>query len=188
MKKFIKNYLIICSILIFFAWAALKPIGQDLPIDPETKHITYTGIVEVPAIPKTELYSRATEWFSKNYGSANTVLQVQDKHAGKLIAKAQIKPTVKSVGTVYDAGNVKYTISVYVEDNKFKYKLTDFMHEKGKSVLGNGGELEKATPGCCVMVQKQWLRIKSQVDENAKDLVKSLIAAMNKQVKAKFNL
>jgi len=95
----------------------------NLPIDPETKKITFTEVVIVDSTTtKDQLFERAQDWFVKAYGSGKEVIQLADKELGKIIGKALI-PFGKDMGYIY------YTISIYVKDGKYKYVLTDFYHK-----------------------------------------------------------
>ena len=171
------------TFLFIFAFTSCKIFGQDLPVDAETKLISYTKVVDAPETSKAELYSRANEWFAKNYKSAQSVLQMQDKEAGKLVGKAICKTTLRG----YDAGYVNYTISIFVKDNKYKYEVTNLYHDKGLSQIGSGGVLENEKPDCggLKMFTKQWLTIKTQTDADVNALIANLTLAMSEKVKAK---
>lgn len=61
----------------------------NLPIDNETKLITYSEVIILDStVNKSELYSRAREWFAKAFKSSKNVIQMDDKENGKIIGKA----------------------------------------------------------------------------------------------------
>lgn len=57
------------------------------PIDSITGEIIYSGIVEVDSINSQELYVRTHAWFTHSFGSAQNVIQLDDKETGKIIGK-----------------------------------------------------------------------------------------------------
>jgi len=170
------------SFLILAIFLSFSAFCQNLPIDSASHKITYTEVVDIPDAKKDQLYSLAKEWFARTYNSSQKVLQVQDLEAGKLIGKALSKSTLKG----YDAGYVKYTISVFVKDGKYKYEITDLAHEKGSSTLGSGGALENSKAGTMSIMGKQWASIKTQADDQMRTLVSSLELAMKQKAKEDF--
>ncbi|RZK33076.1 MAG: DUF4468 domain-containing protein, partial [Hymenobacter sp.] len=72
--------------------------GTELPFDPATHQITYQGVVEVAGATKEQLYTRAYEWLAKAYRSANDVIQMQDKEAGRLVGKVRREAAGAALG------------------------------------------------------------------------------------------
>ncbi|MDO7885316.1 DUF4468 domain-containing protein [Hymenobacter cheonanensis] len=171
--------------LSYAAQAQTTPAGP-LPVSAETHHITYTGVVEVPGATKDELYTRATEWFAKTYNNANSVLQMQDRAAGQLVGKPVLATTVRSLGSNYPAGIVKYTISLYLKDGKYKYEITDFVHDATGSKLCSAGPLENEKTGCMSLTKGQWTEIKSQTDRAMQGLVASMSTTLSKKAASDF--
>ena len=93
---------------------SLKPITQ-------TK---FEKVIEVPNVSKTDLYIKVNEWFVKNFISAKSVIQFQDKEEGKIIGKY-----VTRLPDIYAGINYSYestqTISVDVRDNRIRLTITD---------------------------------------------------------------
>lgn len=77
---------------------------------------------------KDELYLKAKSWLAKTFVSANSVIQLDDKEAGKIIGKGAM---------LYDDGSdyykvhhtVRYTLTVNVKNNKYRLVLSDFINE-----------------------------------------------------------
>ena len=166
--------------------SAQATLVNALPVSAETHRITYTGVVEVPGVSKDDLYTRATEWFAKTYNSSNAVLQMQDRAAGELVGKPVLPTTVRSLGANYPAGIVKYTISVYLKDGKYKYEITDLVHDAVGSKLCSAGPLENEKTGCMSMTKGQWNEIKAQTDRAMQSLVASLSTALSKKATSDF--
>jgi hypothetical protein len=156
--------------------------------------LTYTEVVQVDSVSKTELYNRAKLWFATVYNSANDVLQMDNKESGEIVGKAILKynPTVFS-GSEQTKGNIKYTIKVFVKDGRYKYEITDFIHDPygnqyGKSSMGlitTEKECPTPKPMAKAWSNKVWDDIKNQIDSNMKSLIVSLKGDMSKKSESK---
>jgi hypothetical protein len=149
------------------------------PIDPDTRLITYQGVVEVPGVSKADLYTRAHVWVAKAYRSANDVIQMQDKEAGQLIVKGLSRVTSRGA----NAGVVRNTLTIYVKEGRYKYILSNLTHDASAAPnVASGGPLEQAEANLFGLgglgSKKTWADIKSQADVDARSLVADLQAAM----------
>ena len=159
-----------------------------LPIDSSTSKITYSEVIHVDSLAnKQELFSRAREWFAKAYKSSTNVIQMEDKESGKIVGKALMQVYHKALGTEYQGGYINYTISIYMKDGRYKYEVTDF-HHTGQLVSGGNripdyGACEKmintTDKSMGVSYQKIYNYYLSQMDNNIKDLISGLKAAMS---------
>ena len=153
--------------------------------------LTYTEIMQADGISKMELYTRAKLWFANAYNSANDVLQMDNKEGGQIIGKAimQYKPTVFS-GSAATKGNIKYTIKIFVKEGRYKYEITDFIHDPngnryGKwsmSLITTNEECYSPKPMAKNWSDKVWRDIKNQIENNMNPLIVSLKQGMIKQV------
>jgi hypothetical protein len=93
--------------------------------------ITFSKVMTVDSSLKSaELYARARAWFAVTYRSGKDVIQLEDKENGKLIGKGAIKYTSRVfVGSEGTKGWIYYTITIQIKDGRYKYELTDFIHE-----------------------------------------------------------
>ncbi|WP_375418163.1 DUF4468 domain-containing protein [uncultured Hymenobacter sp.] len=159
-----------------FTSAALLD-GTALPFDETTHQITYQGVVDVPGLTKDQLYVRAHEWLAKAYRSANDVIQMQDKEAGRLVGKGTTRVMVRG----YDAGYVRHTLTIYLKDGRYKYVLTDLSHDApGLKNFVSGGPLERPNGEVMVMGgKKQWDEVRRDADRDARRLVSELQTAMS---------
>jgi len=178
---------------VLFTSVSIFASAQNLPVDPETKKITYTEVVETPGIKQNDLYSRAQTWFAKTYGSSKSVLEIQDKENGKLMGKGITEVSFKNppMGTRY-GGIVRYTISVLVKDGKYKYSISDLFHEGGTDTqitacgaLENekkpkGGTMRGLSGQGGFPTQKQWEQIKEDVNTQMTALTASLKSGIAK--------
>ncbi|MDO7851601.1 DUF4468 domain-containing protein [Hymenobacter convexus] len=151
--------------------------GTRLPYDAETHLITYQGVVEVPGVGKDQLYVRAHEWVAKAYRSANAVIQMQDKEAGRLVAKGAMQITLPVLGAAADAGYIRHTLTLYVKDGRYKYVLSNLEHTDVRLRATSVGPLEKEDLPFG-MSKKQWDHLRRDADKGAKELISELQAAM----------
>lgn len=188
-----KNILICILLSLSFIMFSEKKVWKDpnakglFPLDTNGK-IVYTEVIEMQNVTKDALYSRAYEWFTKAFNSAQNVIQMQDKENGKIIGKG-IFDDINSPGPLGMAGvkgYVKFTISIYLKDGKYKYEITDFVHEgiwtgAPYGNPSNGGALENEKPDCgrSVISLGKWEKVKIKANECALLLIESLKKAMS---------
>ena len=119
--------------------------SQDLPIDPESKKITYTAVVDVAGVKKEDLYKRAKAWFVTSSDATKLALELEDPGTGKLLGKVNnpVKVNNPPLNNKFEVGSVIYTITVIVKDEKYKYTFTDFIHDSdGRNKVISCGALE----------------------------------------------
>ncbi|MDO6802980.1 DUF4468 domain-containing protein [Wenyingzhuangia sp. 1_MG-2023] len=93
-------------------------IVSGIQVPPEMR--TFEKIIEVPDKSKNELYVEANSWFVKTFNSAESVIEFQDKEAGKIIGKY-----VFSYFEGFYYYDVRQIIAVDVKDNKLRIVISD---------------------------------------------------------------
>jgi hypothetical protein len=154
--------------------------------------MTFTKVVFVDSTLKSpELYERAREWFALTYRSSKEVLQVEDKDNFKLIGKGAFK-YISDIyyGSEGTKGWVYYTITVQVKDGKYKYELSNFIHEgnvvnpAGYFSFGLITSAQECPSPISYSTQnwrnKVWNDIKMNVNRDAYLTINSLTGSMNK--------
>lgn len=131
-KKSILNSLKTLMILMFLTLLNTNIFSQkeeykepQLPIDQDSKLISYTKVVEVTA-NKDSLYNKGQQWFRKFYKNPTGVIREQDAVKGIIVGKHQIKilnPADKN-GVQTMKGIVQYTVSTQYKDNKARIEIT----------------------------------------------------------------
>lgn len=101
--------------------------GQD-----EIKPAEYSKVIQADSLDKTALFVSLNDWFATTYNSANDVIQMADKEAGKIIGKGSF--SFSAPGGMWSPihhtrGNVRYTISVTIRDNRYKVEIENFNHK-----------------------------------------------------------
>lgn len=154
--------------------------------------LKYTEVVKIDSVLSNELYNRASLWFATAYNSANDVLQMDDKDQGQIIGKANIiyKPKIFN-GSEQTKGNIKYTIKIFVKDERYKYEISNFIHVPyGNSSFGlitTDVEYPDPKPLAKKWSNKVWRDIKNQIEENISSLIASLKHDMSKQAETEVD-
>jgi hypothetical protein len=153
--------------------------GADDPAYVDTIKFEFTNVVPVDSgIKQDELYSRAREWFAKNFNNSKYVLQMDDRTSGKLVGKGSIQ-VHDSYAINPDAGFVEFSINVYVKDGRYKYDLNNFVHTDKGALGAAGGSLSNEKPSSTFFIKLKWWRqIKEQSFMQAQALIQSLHASM----------
>jgi len=197
-------------LFLLFITATEKSFSQEIkfPTDSLTGKIKFTEVIYVDSATRSTLYTKAREWFVKSFQSSKSVLELEDKEAGKLIGKGNISViTEESVNeneyvkmkglipkklrdqkTKGEAGTVSFTIAIYIKEGRFKYEVTGLYH-KGNSVTVNGytatvpdgGDLSNSTPSCGygqMMPKIRWTNIRTETFNTIVTLIKNLKTTM----------
>ena len=103
----------------------------------DNDNITYTKIIEDIDLSKDEIYTRALEYFTYNYGSGKSVIQVQDKDKGLIIGKGLYSKSHVGASIVTYIFDTWHILRVDVKDNKVRIILSltyyDFTISGGSS-------------------------------------------------------
>jgi len=118
------------SILFFaFAVSGLSIKAQDIspkvPVDSDTKLITYKEVVKVPGTPG-ELFNRAIEWINTQYKNAAAATKVRDQASGVIEIIHRIEITREENGLTRPAGIVDYSMKLEMKEGRYRYTITNF--------------------------------------------------------------
>uniref|UniRef100_UPI003216C0D2 DUF4468 domain-containing protein n=1 Tax=uncultured Draconibacterium sp. TaxID=1573823 RepID=UPI003216C0D2 len=113
MKKNIQqpSPLILLSLLIFGC-----TVQKIIP----SEESTIEKIIEIPDRSKNELYISANSWFVETFRSAESVIQFQDKEAGKIMGK-YVYFAQKGLSSI----DIQQTISIDIKDNRVRVNIND---------------------------------------------------------------
>ena len=104
------------------------------------------------------------------------MIAFEDWQTGIIVGKAAtliLDGDVPLSGSAETTGAVQYTITITVKEGRFKYTITDFIHEK----LGRITETSDPA-GRLISSKKAIERVKSTIDQNMEELQKKLIEKM----------
>lgn len=102
-----------------------QEIKIKMPVDPETKLITYKEVVTVAGTP-AELFNRAIEWINKQYKNPADATKVRDQASGVIEIVHRIEISRTEQGATLVAGRVDYSMKLEMKDGRFRYTITNF--------------------------------------------------------------
>ncbi|MDN4164875.1 DUF4468 domain-containing protein [Cytophagales bacterium LB-30] len=118
---------IVIIFLILFYTNTINAQEKLLDILPlEDGRVTYSGVVQVNDVSRSQLYNNAKRWFIDTYTSGKDVIQLDDKESGEIIGKGYFEEVW--MVTAYSGQNVNVwqTIKVQMKDGRYRYEITDF--------------------------------------------------------------
>jgi hypothetical protein len=89
-----------------------------LPVNAETGQVSYSSVQDVKN-DKLALFKNAQTWVATTFGDYKSVVQFEDKEAGKLILKGQ--SPLKSI--LQD--RIRFKVAIDVKDNKYRVVIDD---------------------------------------------------------------
>ncbi|MCD4745439.1 MAG: DUF4468 domain-containing protein [Bacteroidales bacterium] len=121
------NFLIINILIINNISGQEQASTTSLPIDEDTKLITYQEVVQETGT-KDELFNRAVMWINFFYKNPVDVTKVRDPESGiiKGLHRFKIYKTDKK-GNKTDAGVIMYSINLQFKEGRYRYTITDFI-------------------------------------------------------------
>lgn len=94
--------------------------------------LKYEDIINVPNIEKKKIYLRSRIWFHKTFVDDKAVLSFSDFENGILIGSGTWKESIEfGTGLSKESlgGYVKFSIRIYIKDNKYKYVIDGLVHD-----------------------------------------------------------
>jgi len=153
---------------------------KDIILFPEKDGaVVYEGIVDMPNLPKDQIFNNAVKFVAINAGDSKNVNRVNDKETGQIILKGNLPARIKK-GLVDWSETVNLTLQIDCKDNRYRYRLFNISfdlrkgtaEDRNKEALG-----EKTGP-----IVKRWIpvyiaavdtEIKSYIDKMVKDIAKN---------------
>jgi len=166
---------ILIALILF---ANLQSFGQvafpNIPVDKETKLITYDDVVDQKGVSAKELYSRATAWYQKYFNNPTEKLRKKDDENFTLELFVRFKLyNFDKKGVKSDASELmQYTLNIACKEGRYKYEFTKF-NQKAPSFKPSEPLLDKNDPNA--EKHTVWLK---QVDEEIKKTINDLEKAM----------
>ena len=124
----VKNMLVWAFLIVAIA---INAKAQNLPVDSETKKITFQETVDIDSLSKDILYERAKQWIKNYYKS--------DRYDMNDVVKSRLmKESYFVIKLTYDYkyksdNNVTYMLTLECKEGKYRYTLTDFKFYNVKS-------------------------------------------------------
>ena len=158
---------------------AAKNLASQLQLD-KNNALTYTQIIEAPGKTKTQLYVILNYWYSNTFRSGKSVIQLNDKEAGVIIAKGYVDAIAAHAG-----GTNSYTVNITpiiktdIKDGKVRVTYTIPFYDVDMMV--GGGILGAMGGSRGTLVQENWPVEKCfpfiEKDSHKKTSAKALVMA-----------
>src|SRR5574344_3111182 len=103
---------------------AATNLGSQLTLD-KNEAITYVQVIEAPRKTKDQLYVLLNYWFTSTFNDANSVIKLNDKELGTIIAQGYVESIAQHAGgsNSYDV-NLRPVIKCDIKDNKVRVTYT----------------------------------------------------------------
>ena len=85
---------------------------------------TFEKIIDISGKTKDQIYIKANSWFVETFNSAESVIEFQDKEAGKIIGKYVFTYTEGVYGY-----SVKQTVDLEMKDDKVRVKINNPLYK-----------------------------------------------------------
>lgn len=142
--------------------------------------LTYQQVIDCGASTKDQLYVILNYWFTASFNDANSVIKLNDKESGTIIASGYVSEIAGHVGgmNTYNV-SVKPIIKVDIKDGKVRVTYTVQCYEVEKAA---GGGIMGALGGAkAVQVSEKWPLEKCypfvEKDKHKKTSSKALVMA-----------
>lgn len=121
--------LIAMALLLAGLSVKAQEITPIVPVDPDTKLITYKEVVTVTGTP-AELFNRAIEWVGKQYKNPADVTKVRNPQTGLIDIIHRIEITKDDNGVARPAGIVDYSMKIELKEGRYRYTITNFNYKE----------------------------------------------------------
>lgn len=126
MKKISLFLLFVVATTLCFAQKNKLPEEPALPIDENTKLVTYKDVVKEPGTPQ-ELYDRAMVWVKNFYKNTAEVIKSSDRDKAVIEMRSSVRIYGKQKdGTPHFRNIVYYNFKLECRDGRYRYTITDF--------------------------------------------------------------
>jgi K+ transporter len=116
--------------------------AQNLPVDTETKKITFQETVSLDSLSREEIYQRSKEWIANFYKTDKYAL---DDRANFKVAKEGSFEIQLTYDYKYKSqNNVGYTVQIAQREGRYRYTITDFTFYNLKTGVKTAQNLEVA--------------------------------------------
>lgn len=115
---------------------AAENLALSLDLD-KNKALTYVQVIETPNKTKNQLYVLLNYWFSATFNDANSVIQLNDKDLGTIIAQGFVEGVAWHTGGLNSYKiNLQPVIKCDIKDNKIRITYTIPYYTVVKAVGG----------------------------------------------------
>jgi hypothetical protein len=111
---------------------SLKSFSQvtfpNVPVDRETKLISYSDVVDQKGVSAKDLYARANAWYLKFFNNPAEKLRKKDDETNSLEFFVRVKLyNFDKKGVKSDSGELmQYNLTLTCKDGRYRYEFTKF--------------------------------------------------------------
>jgi hypothetical protein len=111
----------------------LKEIQNEWSVD-DNGNMTYVQVVEANHLSADKIYSNVRDYFVYNYGSGKSVIQTDDKEAGRVVGKGLWKEVHVGLSLVTTYTDCWHILRVDVQEGRARIMLT--LTEYNQKIVG----------------------------------------------------
>lgn len=173
-KSIIMRYLFSLIILSGSMIATAQVQLPKIPLNEDTKLITYDGVVNQTGVSAKELYTRFNNWYTKFYPNPTEKVRKKDDENNTVDLFIRLKlSNVDKKGIKTDSGELlQYSFNVSCRDGRYRYEFTKF-NLKAASYKPIEYMMDPKDPNA--EKHANWLK---QMDEEIKRTINELEKAM----------
>lgn len=146
--------------------------APQLPIDPDTKLITYKEVVNESGT-KLQLFNRAVEWLPKQYANPVDATKVRNPETGLIEIRHRFDVSYEEKGVQKSANTIDYTMRLEFKDGRYRYTISNFLiHDVSRAPVERW--LDKTNKG----YSPAWDAYLAELDQDVKALIESLKKGM----------
>lgn len=115
---------------------AAQNLGSQLSLD-KNNALTFVQVIEAPGKTKEQLYVLLNYWFTATFNDANSVIKLNDKDLGTIIAQGFVEGIAQHTGGANSYNiSIKPVIKCDIKDNKIRVTYTVPFYSVVKAVGG----------------------------------------------------
>ena len=115
---------------------AAENLGAELTLD-KNNALTFVQVVETPGKTKEQLYVLLNYWFTSTFNDANSVIKLNDKELGSIIAQGYVSNIAQHIGgmSTYDV-SIRPVIKCDIKNDKIRVTYTVPFYSVVKAIGG----------------------------------------------------
>jgi len=117
--------IIIPAILLGTFNLKAQDVAPTMPVDADTKLITYKEVVNV-AGTQSELFNRSIDFVNKQYKNPAEATKVRNPATGLIDIIHRIELSKTDKGVTLPAGIVEYSMKIELKESRYRYTITNF--------------------------------------------------------------
>ncbi len=102
-----------------------QDIKPALPVDPDTKLVTYREVVTVTGTQE-ELFNRGIEWVNKEYKNPFDATKVRNPATGIIEIIHRFELATEEKGNKRTGGVIDYSMKIELKDGRYRYTINNF--------------------------------------------------------------